>query len=163
MLVIIMGVAGSGKTTIGELLSSRLGYSFADADDFHSEANKQKMSCGMALTDKDRDPWLAALRTQIEAWLAAHQGGVLCCSALKASYRLLLGGADRRIRFVYLRGDESLIRRRLAGRTHHFVNEQLLPSQLAALEEPSETEAIVVDASWHPEQIVLEIERRLRQ
>ncbi|MEV6987116.1 gluconokinase [Sphaerisporangium sp. NPDC051017] len=131
-LLVVMGVSGSGKTTVGQALSRRLRVAFADADDFHTPANIAKMSKGIALTDADRLPWLRA----IGGWLAAHDGagGVASCSALKRSYRDVLRAAAPRVVFVHLDGDVEEVRRRVAGRTGHFMPASLVSSQFAALE-----------------------------
>ena len=155
MVILVMGIEGTGKTTVGKLLAERLHWEFADADDFHSAANKEKMKQGIALTDADRAPWLAAIRAQIWRWIAAKQ-----------SYRDELlsppdgqaGGADE-IKTVYLHGTYALIAERLRQRQGHFAGEALLASQFATLEEPRE--AISIDVDQTPEQIVDEIMRRL--
>src|ERR1700676_3800203 len=153
-----MGVTGSGKTTVGQLLAARLGYLFADADDFHSAANKEKMHKGIPLTDADRLPWLAAMHEQIAKWVALKQSAVLACSALKQSYRQLLWDGPE-VKFVYLKGSYVLIAERLRARKGHFADEQILGGQFADLEEP--TDAVVIDISVTPEEIVGEICRRL--
>ena len=151
-ILIVMGAAGSGKSTVGRLLAERLGWPFLDGDDFHPPANVNKMRMGIPLTDADRLPWLHRLRE-----LASRSGSaVIACSALKESYRLILSGGDPRVRFVYLRADPALLAARLETRTGHFFTRPLLESQLAALEEPAG--AIVVDASRSPEAIVEQIE-----
>ncbi len=153
-----MGVTGSGKTTIGSLLAARLAWHFADADDFHSAANKEKMHKGIPLTDADRLPWLAAMREQIAKWVALKQNVVLACSALKQSYRQLLWDGPE-VKFVYLKGTYQLIAERLRARKGHFADEHILAGQFADLEEPGD--ALVVDISASPEEIVDEICRRL--
>ena len=158
MVVVVMGVTGSGKTTIGSMLASRLGWEFADADDFHSAANKEKIRQGIALTDADREPWLVAMSKQISQWIAASKNVVLACSALKQSYRQQLQiGVD--VKFVYLKGTYEVIAERLTHRKGHFADEHILASQFATLEEPSE--AIVVDIHPSPDVIVSEICRKL--
>lgn len=149
--VVLMGVAGSGKTTVGRLLASELGWKFYDADDFHPPANVQKMASGIPLDDRDRLPWLETLRALIRSTLDGGDSGVLACSALKASYRehLLLDG---RVKLVYLKGDAKLIRERLETRRGHFMRSEMLDSQFAALEEP-EGEAHV-DIAATPAEIV---------
>jgi gluconokinase len=158
MIVIVMGVVGAGKTTIGKLLASELGWHFADADDFHPQANVEKIRSGIALTDDDRRPWLEQLRSQIEAWIAEGRSGVLACSALKQSYRHELE-AGPQVRFVFLKGSAELITLRLQSRHGHFANAQILTSQFADLEEP--TDAVTVDTSATPHHIVAEIRQKL--
>jgi gluconokinase len=153
-----MGVVGAGKTTVGQLLARRLGWQFADADDFHSAQNIEKISHGIALDDADRAPWLAALRRAVEQWNAANQNVVLACSALKHSYRDELRAGS--VQFVYLKGDYDLIRQRLRSRHGHFASESILKSQLADLEEPDE--AITVEIDKSPEAIVSDIITKLR-
>lgn len=154
-----MGVAGSGKTTVGSLLAERLGWHFFDADDFHSEASLDKMRGGVALSDADRLPWLERLRELISNCLERNQNAVLACSALKGSYRRTLSGDDPRVRFVYLQATPELLARRLEQRTGHFFTRPLLDSQLSALEAPAD--AITVDASRTPDEIVQEVRERL--
>jgi gluconokinase len=158
MVIVVMGVTGSGKTTIGDLLARRLEWEFADADDFHSPANKEKMHKGIPLSDADRLPWLATIHDQIAKWVALKQNVVLACSALKQSYRQLLWNGPE-VRFVYLKGSYELIAERLRARKGHFADEHILAGQFRDLEEPSE--AITVDIGASPEQIVDEICRRL--
>lgn len=158
MVVIVMGVTGAGKTTVGKLLAEQLRWQFADADDFHPQANIEKMRHGIPLTDDDRLPWLARLRSQIQAWLAQQQNVVLACSALKRSYREELR-AGPEVQFVYLKGTPELIERRLQTRHGHFAGAQILAGQFADLEEP--IDAVVVDISASPEAIVTEIRQKL--
>jgi gluconokinase len=158
MIIVVMGVTGSGKTTIGNLLAARLAWQFADADDFHSAANKQKMHQGIPLTDADRLPWLAAIHDQIAKWVALKQNAVLACSALKRNYRQLLWNGPE-VHFVYLKGSYELIAERLRARKGHFANEHILAGQFRDLEEPSD--AVAVDIGASPEKIVNEICRRL--
>ena len=158
MAVLLMGVSGAGKTTVGKLLASQLGWEFADADDYHSAANVEKMRNGIPLTDADREPWLESLRSVIVEWIAAGKNGVLACSALKKEYRdRLVVGPE--VRVVYLKGDRELLRERLLLRRGHYMKEVMLESQIATLEEPGD--AIVVDARRTPEEIVREIRLRL--
>lgn len=152
-----MGVVGAGKTTIGTLLAQKLGWRFADADDFHPKENVEKIRRGIALTDADRAPWLRALRAAIEKWHSEKQNVVLACSALKRSYRDELQVGD--VRFVYLKGSYELIRSRLHARHGHFASESILKSQLADLEEPED--AITVSIDKQPAEIVAEIIRKL--
>jgi gluconokinase len=158
MIAIVMGVTGSGKTTVALLLAEHLGWTFADADDFHPPANVEKIAHGVPLTDEDRRPWLARLRIQITNWIANGQNAVLACSALKRTYRQELSVGPE-VRFVYLKGSPDLIARRLRLRRGHFADEKILASQFADLEEP-ET-AVTVEISQTPEKIVAEIRKRL--
>ena len=157
--IILMGVSGSGKTTVGRRLAAALGWPFYDADDFHPPANVERMRQGLALTDEDRRPWLAALARLIAEALADDQPLVLACSALKAAYRAQLTpqGAAAAVRFVYLRLPPEVAAARLKERRGHFMPASLVPSQFAALEEPAE--AIVVDATQSPDEIVGQISR----
>ena len=158
MIVVVMGVTGSGKTTVGNMLAAQLGWEFADADQFHPAANIEKMARGIALTAADREPWLTSLHDAIVKWLADGKGLVLACSALKRSYRQKLGIGGY-VRLVYLKGSYDLIAARLRERHGHFATEAILADQFAALEEPGE--AIVVSVQASPQQIVSEIRRRL--
>jgi gluconokinase len=146
-VIVVMGVAGSGKTTVGRALAADLGWRFVDADDHHSPESIAKMARGEPLDDADRWPWLDRLRGIIEGALADGAGGlVLACSALKTSYRARLAGDDAggRVRFVYLAGPPELFRDRLARRAGHYMKAAMLESQLATLEPPAD--AVAVDA-----------------
>jgi gluconokinase len=158
VIVVVMGVTGAGKTTIGVLLAQRLGWEFVDADSFHSPANVEKIRQGIALDDADRAPWLSAMRKAMEGWVAAGRSVVLACSALKQSYRdeLLITGQTK---FVYLKGSYELIAQRLRQRHGHFASETILASQFAALEEPDD--AITVEIDHTEEEIVANIIRQL--
>jgi gluconokinase len=138
MVVIVMGVTGTGKTTVGEALAQTTGWQFADADDFHSPANRAKMHAGIPLTDEDREPWLRSLHEQIMEWISGNVNGILACSALRESYRATLTGGTPKdsVRIVYLTGPEELIQERMEARHGHYMPESLLPSQLATLEPP---------------------------
>lgn len=163
MIIIIMGVAGSGKTTIGKLLAESLGWEFSDADDFHSPSNIQKMQKGIPLTEADRIPWLEDLQTAIKQWLQANKNMILACSALKNSYRDYLVVESDRVRLIYLRGSYELIKQRLQNRQNHYLGVELLESQFAALEEPSDTvySTIYIDISSTPTEIVDKIRHDL--
>jgi gluconokinase len=158
MIVIVMGVVGAGKTTVGRLLATQLGWLFADADDFHSPSNVEKIRCGIPLTDEDRGPWLEKIRDAILRWTADGNEVVLACSALKRSYRINIA-AGHGVRFVYLKGSADLIASRLHARHGHFADEQILASQIADLEEPED--ALTIEIAKTPEQIVAEIRKRL--
>ena len=160
MIIILMGVSGSGKTTIGERLAQALGWPFYDGDQFHPPANVAKMQQGMPLTDEDRWPWLHALRTHMATWLQQGRSAVLTCSALKQAYREHLVVDEAEVKLVYLKGDYDLIHERLAQRHGHFMPPGLLASQFAALEEPEQ--GVVVDIVHPPETIVALIRAQLR-
>lgn len=160
VVVILMGVTGSGKTTVGRALAARLGWRFADADDFHSAENVRKMSQGIPLDDADRAPWLAALREAIAEWTRGHQSVALACSVLRHSYREQLGLGNE-VKMVYLRGSLEFIRERLRSRSGHFATEAILASQFEALEEPRNDEALVVSIDQEPSKIVDEILAKL--
>lgn len=157
MIVVLMGVSGSGKTTIGTLLAQRTGTIFADADDYHPQANKDKMRAGIPLNDEDRQPWLEILNGLLRGWYQSGEGGVLACSALKEKYRetLEIGIPANAIAFVWLDGDKKLLSERLAARHHEYMNAKLLDSQIATLEPP--TDALRVNIDHPPEQIVEQI------
>jgi gluconokinase len=159
MVLILMGVTGSGKTTVGQDLATALGWEFHDGDDLHSEANKRKMHRGVALTDEDRGPWLSAIRTLIQTMLSAGRNGVVACSALKQSYRDVLIVDPASVKVVYLQASPQVIAERLRNRVGHFMNPGLLQSQFDTLEEPRD--AIVVDATFAPDAIVKNIGARL--
>ena len=157
MIVVLMGVSGSGKTVVGEALARRLDWKFEDADHYHSAANIEKMRNSVALTDEDRGPWLRSLNSAIRKWAADERDVVLACSALRETYRKMLreGISDAEsIRFVYLKGTYDVIDKRLNTRAGHFMPESLLASQFAALEEPDSSEAFVADASYPVAQVV---------
>jgi gluconokinase len=159
MVVVLMGVAGSGKTTIGRGLAQELGWRFYDADDFHPRANVEKMAHGLPLDDDDRLPWLETLRDLIARCLERGEDAVLACSALKESYRerLLF---DERVELFYLKGDYKLIEERLQRRTKHYMKPAMLESQFAALEEPAQ-EARTLDISAPPDEIIQTIKRSI--
>jgi gluconokinase len=155
MILILMGVAGSGKTTVGKLLASRLGWRFIEADDFHSAQEIRHMRAGQPLSDDERRPWLDQLRRVLIDCVTRKENAVLACSALKASYRRLLAVDADAVRFVYLKGDPALMRQRLRSRSGHFFKENLLDSQYAALEEPAG--ALTIDAGDPPARQVHQI------
>ena len=160
MVIIIMGVSGSGKTTIGKLLGNKLNLPFYDADDFHPRNNIEKMAKGLPLNDIDRRPWLEELGKQIKTWESAG-GAVLACSALKKNYRKrLITIPKHAIHFVFLSGAFNLIKERLSTRKNHFFDEKLLQSQFDTLEIP--TNAFKVTITETPEQIVDRIIEYLR-
>ena len=154
-ILVIMGVSGSGKTTIGQLLSAELICSFIDGDDFHPPVNIKKMSSGEALTDEDRWPWLEILTDKIQEYIQQEQSMVLACSALKKSYREILCVERELVQFIYLKGNYATIVRRMQSRENHFMTKSLLQSQFSTLEEPED--AIVVDISPSPSEILKSI------
>src|SRR5215467_446202 len=158
MIVIVMGVVGAGKTTVGQLLAGHLGWGFSDADQYHSAANVERIRRGIGLTDADRAAWLQSLYDAIVQWIHGGQNVVLACSALKRSYRQELA-AGPEVKFVYLKGSAPLIAERLRARRGHFANEQILNSQLLDLEEPAA--ALTVEITGTPQQIVGFIRKRL--
>ena len=162
MVVIIFGVSGAGKTTIGQLLAQELGWRFYEADDFHPRVNIKKMREGVPLTDEERWPWLESLHELVNRCIAAGEDAVLACSALKKAYRRYLRvNAD--VKLVFLRGDYELIANQLRHRRGHFMNPMLLQSQFADLEEPQPAErAVVIELGRSPRELVREIKRKLR-
>lgn len=144
MVIILIGVAGSGKTTVGKVLAERLGWRFYDGDDFHSAQNRDKMRRGEPLTEEDRQPWLQELHELIIRCEREGENAVLACSALKQAYRERLTAGSREVRLVYLKGPRDLIARRLAARHGHFFNPALLQSQFEAFEEPSDALAVCI-------------------
>ena len=162
-VVIVMGVSGCGKSTVGALLASRLRWEFEDADWFHPASNVDKMHRGIPLTDEDRWPWLAAIAGWIDNTRLAGRHAVIACSALKRHYRDVLIGSRVDVRLVYLKGDETLIARRIATRHEHFMPRSLLHSQFDALEEPGADEnPVVISIEPEPREIVARILSALR-
>jgi gluconokinase len=159
MIVLVMGVTGSGKTTVGRMLADRLEWVYLEADDFHSAANKERMHRGVPLTEADRLPWLDAIHTELVMQNAQGKNVVLACSALREEYRVILT-AGLQVKLIYLRGSRELIGGRLRLRKHHFAGESILDDQFAALEEPHD--AILEDIAEDPETIVEEILHKIR-
>ena len=161
-ILVVMGVSGSGKTTIAALLARKLGWTFRDADEFHPSANIAKMKSGVALTDDDRWPWLRAIASFIDEERARGDHAIVTCSALKRSYRDIIVGTRRDVRLIYLKGDKALIATRLKMRHGHFMPETLLQSQFDALEEPGADEnPLTVIVEKAPEKIAKEVIARL--
>jgi gluconokinase len=161
-ILLVMGVSGSGKTTVGAMLAGALGWKYAEADGFHPAANIEKMAAGHPLTDEDRLPWLAAIAAWIDQETAAGQPGVVTCSALKRRYRDFLRAGRPQVQLVYLDGSRDLIASRLAARHGHFFTAAMLDSQFADLEEPTPDEhALTVSIGGTPKHIVEEILARL--
>ena len=160
MVLILMGPMGCGKTTIGKMLAEKLGWPFYDGDSFHPKENVEKMRAGIALTDEDRRLWLEKLREYIRRWLKERQNTILACSALKQAYRDILGVDQETVRTVYLKGSYQLLRKRIEGRQHPYMDKNLLRSQLDTLEEPEE--GLRVDISATPEMIVSTIIQNLK-
>lgn len=159
MIIIVMGVSGSGKTTIGTLLAKELGWSFYEGDELHPPSNIEKMKHGIPLTDEDREPWLDKIQKLIQELTRKHKQAVIACSALKEPYRKKIGADRQEVRFVYLKGDAALIASRMRRRRGHFMPPDLLASQFATLEEPEK--AVSVDISKPPQEIVKSIEKSL--
>jgi gluconokinase len=155
MVVIVMGVSGAGKTTVGTLLAATAGWRFVDGDLLHPPANTEKMRNGLALTEQDRVPWLAALHEIVARTVERRESVVIACSALKAHYRDLLRGDCPGVRFVYLKVAQGVAVERSAARVGHFAGPTLVPSQYATLEEPAD--ALIVDGALPPEQIIAAI------
>jgi gluconokinase len=152
-IVVVMGVAGSGKTTVGAMLAGRLGWQYADADDFHPVANVEKMAAGHPLTDEDRWPWLHAIAAWIDVQVAAGQPAVVSCSALHRAYRDVFRRPE--VQMVYLNGSPDVIAGRLASRQGHFFKREMLDSQFATLEEPGPDERVItVSIDGTPMQVV---------
>jgi gluconokinase len=160
VFVIVFGVSGAGKTTVGKLLAREGGWRFYEADDFHSRANIEKMHSGVPLTDEDRWPWLQSLREQIQRCVATGENAVLACSALKRVYRQRLEVSGE-VKFVFLRGDYEFIQKQLNQRHGHFMNPALLRSQFADLEEPKPDEDILtIELGRTPQELVEEIKAK---
>jgi gluconokinase len=162
MIAILMGVTASGKTTVAQELQKLTGWVYAEGDDYHSEANRQKMHAGIPLTDEDRAPWLASLHKVLTGWYNSGQSGILTCSALKQSYRdaLIAGLPHQAWRFILLQVPVEELKRRLAERTGHYMNPALLESQISTLEEPKD--AIRVDATGAQQEIAKRVLNQLQ-
>ena len=164
VIAIVMGVSGSGKTTVAALLAAALGCQFQEGDDLHPAANVEKMHGGTPLTDADRLPWLRKIAEEIDGWRARGEFGVLTCSALKRSYRDIIIGDRQDVTLVYLKGSHDLIHRRMAARHEHFMPVALLDSQFATLQEPTPDEhPVTVDVGGRPAEIAAEIVHQLEQ
>ncbi len=164
VIAVVMGVSGSGKTTVSALLSAALGCQFQEGDDLHPAENVEKMHGGTPLTDADRMPWLHKIAEEIDGWRARGESGVLTCSALKRSYRDIIIGGRLDVTLVYLKGSYDLIRRRMAARHEHFMPVALLDSQFATLQEPTPDEhPIIVDVGARPAEIAAEIVHQLEE
>jgi len=161
-VIVIMGVAGSGKTTIGNLLAQRHGGVFYDADDFHPQANVDKMAQGHPLNDEDRMPWLQRLRREVIDTATEGRITILACSALKRNYREILGLNQTDVSTVFLRGDPEILEQRISSREGHYMKPGMLTSQLETLEVPSPQEALHVSITRNPEEIAETIEAELR-
>ncbi len=151
--LVIMGVSGSGKSTVGELLTQRLGWEMIEGDRLHPPANVEKMRRGIPLDDADREPWLDTIGEQLRAWGAAGRSGVLTCSALKRAYRARILAARPDVRFVYLKGSRELIGQRVSVRHHEYMPASLLESQFETLEEPTPDEPVIVVEAGQPPDI----------
>jgi gluconokinase len=160
MILIVMGVAGSGKSTVGRFFAQKLGWTFLDGDDFHPSANVDKMSRGIPLSDSDRLPWLQSIRKEIDRLHTSGQSAVVACSALKSSYRQILAANDQDTYFIFLQGTYEELYERLAQRTGHFMKPGMLQSQFDALEVTPDL--IAVHAMDPPEKIYEDVRKRLK-
>ncbi len=162
MIVVLMGVMGAGKTAVGTVLAEEMGVPFIDADDHHSAKNKEKMHGGMPLNDEDRQPWLETLNGLLLQWHGSGAGGVMACSALKEQYRAVLRGGmpEGAVHFVMLDAEKELLAARLAARSHEYMNNGLLQSQLETLETPRD--ALVIMNDLPPQEVAVKIMRHLQ-
>ncbi|MEO8318720.1 MAG: gluconokinase [Bradyrhizobium sp.] len=164
VIAVVMGVSGSGKTTVAALLAAALGCQFQEGDDLHPAANVEKMHGGTPLTDADRLPWLRKIAEEIDGWRTRGESGVLTCSALKHSYRNIIIGNRTDVTLVYLKGSHDLIHRRMAARHEHFMPVALLDSQFATLQEPTPDEhPITVDVGGKPAEIAADVVHQLEE
>jgi gluconokinase len=164
VIAVVMGVSGSGKTTVSALLAAALGCQFQEGDDLHPAENVEKMQSGTPLTDADRLPWLRKIAEEIDAWRARHESGVLTCSALKRSYRDIIIDGRSDVTLVYVKRSYDIIHRRMAARHGHFMPVALLDSQFATLQEPTPDEhPIIVDVGSRPAEIAAEIVHQLEE
>ena len=159
MVIVLMGAAGSGKTTVGREFARQLGWRLIDADDLHSERNRSRMRRGESLSDRDREPWLAAVHAAITRAVSRREHLIVVCSALKERYRQTLRGGLPTVRFVYLEAEHALLRQRLEMRSGHYAGPDILASQLADLEPPSD--AITVSADQPPAAIAAVVRREI--
>jgi gluconokinase len=160
MIILLMGVSGAGKSTVGLMLAEEMDWNFIDADNLHTPENIAKMSRGIALTDADRQPWLQAIQEMIRYSLDEHKDLIIACSALKASDREMLYQDSEQVKLVYLKGSAQVLRERLRQRADHFMSPTLLPSQLATLEEPEQAVTLEVDRKT-PEELVYQVMLKL--
>jgi len=161
MILVLMGVSGCGKTTVGKILASQLGWVFYDADDFHPQSNVEKMRAGQALTDEDRWPWLDRLNALLRSSEVGGEDAIMACSALRQVYRDRLAQGCKDVRWCFLKGTFELIQSRLAARKGHYMNPSLLQSQFATLEEP--VDAIVIDITGPPEALADRIRESIQR
>jgi gluconokinase len=162
MILVLMGVSGSGKTTVGQLLAAELGWPFYEGDEFHPPANIAKMSQGIPLNDDDRTPWLARLGEMMDKLIADGRSTIFTCSALKKEYRDTLRQGRPAVRLVYLKGSYDMIHERLAERSGHYMPASLLASQFQALEEPAGEGVLIVPAALEPAEVVRHIQEALQ-
>ena len=152
MIIIIMGVCGSGKSTIGQMLARELAIDFWEGDEFHPAVNREKMSRGDSLTEEDRRPWLEKIRETIDQYLAREAGMIVSCSALTRKSRQILGTDRQEVKLIYLSGSESILTDRMRGRENHFMPVSLLRSQLETLEEPGPGDALIISVDADPDE-----------